>query len=448
MFETTSVFDALELDHTQQRVAARSALALAHTRVENHLGAFLSGSVSEEEFDSRLASVQPEMDAYVASACEECGHDQPEHITAALIDTYRVNRRWQPRVAYPDYPAPYGAQPADQPIDPAIAQQQQDPGLQMPGGQPQAPMAPEMQQMQPPIDPMQMQQIPPVDPMQQQAFASEGKQSLPFERRSWAAPMGYETQQVPPEEFGQFGDELGQGLGMAGQQGPPADFWGRRQFMRENPGYQEEQPWVDGQTAEPVQSMPYQGLESAPSFHGAANNPSDQKDDSNKLVKCPECGGSKKTANGEQCPRCDGKGTVHNFGPSMLDNVASVQAPRVRQWRPVVAESGNTDLAGPEPKMDKAEWTRSNPGMPEDESKMHPTKHKDPLVPMPMTNRDQDGHELSEIGEQTTEHKDLPAADGDNSGFSTETPGGKGDHTKTFGDGKHADPVTKATQPE
>lgn len=365
MFETTSVFDAMELDHTQQRLAARNALALAHIRVENALGAFLSSSVGSDEFEARLASVKPEMEAYVSSACEECGHDKPEHITASLIDNYRVNRRWQPRVAYPQYPEPMGAQPAGQPIDPAIAQQQEDPAMQMPQGQPQAPVAPGMEHMQQP-------QMPGMGEM----------------------PM------VPGQMPGQL---------------PVA-----------HPG-------------------DLQGVFSSEGKQGATN-PSDQKSDVNKEVTCPACGGNGKTANQSECPKCHGKGKVGNFGDSVLDKVTHVPEHRVRRWTPVVA-AGNTDLGGPEPKMDKAEWTRSNPGMPDDDSKQFPVEHKDPLVPIIMTNRDQDGHDLKEIGEQTTEHKDLPAAQPTDHGFYD---GGEehGPHTKTFGDGKHVDPVTKATQPE
>jgi hypothetical protein len=52
-------------------------------------------------------------------------------------------------------------------------------------------------------------------------------------------------------------------------------------------------------------------------------NPSDQSDDSNKSVPCPECGGDGKTNGGKKCPRCKGQGHVNDWGPSTLDAVSS-----------------------------------------------------------------------------------------------------------------------------
>src|ERR1039458_9129583 len=98
-YATTSVFDVLADDENQERVGARKALGLAHIRIENHLGRFLRGAVTMEEFDARMATVQDQFAAYVAEACSETGHDGAEHIAHALVDHYAVQRRWQPRSA-------------------------------------------------------------------------------------------------------------------------------------------------------------------------------------------------------------------------------------------------------------------------------------------------------------------------------------------------------------
>lgn len=161
----------------------------------------------------------------------------------------------------------------------------------------------------------------------------------------------------------------------------------------------------------------------------SSNNPAEQADDSNKKVACPECGGSGKTASHKECPRCKGAGKVSNFGPSALDALESK-----------VAGDGPTGLGGPEPKMDKAKWTPQNIKKLDVPSEIHPTKEKDILEPMIPDNEEP----LKEIGENTTEHVDLPSGTSE-TGFSD---GGvtKGENTKTFPKGKHiVDPVTART---
>lgn len=363
MFDTDSVFNVLAADDSDRRVASRRALALAHTRVDNALGAYLKGAVTKDDFESRLAQVQDELTAHVALACEESGHDKPEFITASLIDNYRVNRRWQPRQAAPM--GPFGRQDENlQYVDPTQG------GLfptELSGQYPQQAINPQQ------IDPATGR------PMQ------PGYQAVPAED--------------PNQGMGAIGDMYNDDpySGAEYENGERNfDDWG---------GYQDPRR--------------------------AAYNPSDQKDNADKQVACPECGGSKKTANGEPCPRCGGKGTVRNFGNSVLDSVAHV------------AGEGNTNLGEPEPKMDKRKWTPETVGDPDPGSTMNPNRHKDPLQVIPAANRAEPGHELTEIGEQTTVTEDLPAAQGDDSGFSTEVPEGRAPHTKTFPKGDQATPVTR-----
>lgn len=86
--ETISLFDSMEMDNTQRRVASRRALALAHNRVETSLGRFLRGARSEEEFFDRLALVQDDFSGLVTTASSEVGHDYPAAIASALRDHY------------------------------------------------------------------------------------------------------------------------------------------------------------------------------------------------------------------------------------------------------------------------------------------------------------------------------------------------------------------------
>lgn len=370
MFDTASVFDVMAADDADRRVASRRALALAHTRVENQLGAFLRGAVTSEDFDTRLAAVREDFDAHIASACEETGHDQPQHISASLIDHFRVERRWQPRGAA--VVAPFDREA---------------------GGYRYTPDGPEDR--------------PTLQEEMGEAPASVYNTPAPVvntypdtqdQRDAYLRGRGLGPQS-PAEMVDEYGNPIEYAPHQYGDPEAAFDEWG---------GYQDPRR--------------------------AATNPSNQDDDSNKVVTCPECGGSKKTANGQPCPKCGGKGVVRNFGDSVLDHVAVVKR----------AETGEAGLGEAEPKMDKRKWTPQNVGNPDPGSRMHPNKVKDPLAPIIMTNRDQDGHDLSEIGEQTTTRMDLSdAASDDGSGFSTATPGGKAPHTKTFPKGDQASPVTR-----
>jgi hypothetical protein len=99
---------------------------------------------------------------------------------------------------------------------------------------------------------------------------------------------------------------------------------------------------------------------------------------------------------------------------------------------------GNTDLGGPEPKIDKKLWTPQNLGDPKVEDGMWPTERKDVVVPIGPPNNE---HELKEIDGGGTERVELDTADDLSSGFAA---GGEssGPHTDTFGGSGQADPVT------
>lgn len=136
---------------------------------------------------------------------------------------------------------------------------------------------------------------------------------------------------------------------------------------------------------------------------------------------CHGCGqGSVEFAEHGQCPYC---GTMRGAQATAATKTA---------------ESGNTDLGGPEPKMDKRLWTPQTVGEPDVASGIH----KDATEPIgPPSNEG----ELKEIGD--AEHQSLPSNSGD-AGFAS---GGEdsGPHTDTWsGKGDLASPVTHETQPE
>lgn len=418
MYNTASVFDALEVDTTNRRTASRQALALAHKRVESHLGNFFRGAQSEEEFMARLSLVSDDFETYVHTASQEVGHDHPEHIAEALKDMYL-------QAAVPP-----------QFVDPETENNE--------------------------------------DADTEDDEASE--KSASFLAGSWTVVAGEATEHY---------EELRRKYEESGHSADHARDEAGRQVKKEHEDQKREEDgtfssveadkkhWIQDAVKKPGQlhkdlgvpegeKIPEEKLEEAEHSDSKkvreraqfaenvkkGNNPAEQPEERTReqggedhKVACPECGGRGKTANNENCPKCHGAGKVRNFGDSMVDNVgADVKS---SSWT-IIAEEGNDGLGGPEPKMNKDKWTRDNPGQPDDKSKYHPTEEKDPTDPIVMTNRDQDGHDLSEIGEKTTEREELPSAEGlDDSGFNTETPGGKGPHTKTFPKGDQTDPVTR-----
>lgn len=88
-YDTPSLFESLDADQTQQRVASRRALAIADTRIASTMGQFLRGATSVEEFAERLGLVQEDFDWLITSAAEEVGYDQPELLKEAITASYR-----------------------------------------------------------------------------------------------------------------------------------------------------------------------------------------------------------------------------------------------------------------------------------------------------------------------------------------------------------------------
>jgi hypothetical protein len=163
----------------------------------------------------------------------------------------------------------------------------------------------------------------------------------------------------------------------------------------------------------------------------------------------------------------DGGGDTLDFVASAADAAPFVGRPR---WSPVrTAADGDsydqkteklptgpadstTGLDGPSPKIDKGPsrkpgdqgWSLDDIDVP---SKAHPTETIDVTEALPRENvTDSVKDNVEGIGEQTTEQVDLPSGTGmDDAGFNAEKNTGTSGPTKTFGDGKHADPVGSAS---
>lgn len=442
MYTTTSVFDVLAADETDRRVASRRALALAHTRVDNRLGAFLQQAVTKDEFDARLAAVEDDLKTHVAEACEECGHDHPEHITASLIHHFERTRRWQPRGAAKLDKAERDALPTGDFVDkkdrkyPIEDKDHAEKAEQFAAGTSEEKK----------VDEEVHERYPDLGKDKKSA---QGKQS---------APLG-SGRQWPPVESEQFPPELDQYSVPAPSADPQRLQW--QSSPEANAAYEQ---WLAEQggpplgQGSPVQPSPYRqpidpeleremqggdpsrlnGINGTPLTSRTADmgfDPSLQQDKEAEDI-CPACGGGGTSNSGQPCQHCGGHGYVAGYGNSVLDHVAKL------------ADSGNTDLGGPEPKMDKLKWEPKNldqrPG--EESGGRWPTKDKDIIQPIRAENRDQDGHELSEIGEVSAlKTETLPTASESNeTGFfdGGETKG----PTSWQGGDNQATPVTHEVQ--
>lgn len=406
MLETVSLFDAMELDNTQHRIASRRALALAHNRVERNLGRFLRGAQNEDEFFERLGLVQDEFAGYISTASTEVGHEHPEHIAAALKDHYRLavdkvefeetpeeeqEEKDEEKVAATESISPKKAKKALKKMAKAGRTWKQAMPLE---GEQGSPLVGQNSQGQYPIQP-----------------GDEAMHTCP--------KCGSMNHQSNP----QTGDPQCLDCGYSGS---PANPYG----MEPSPG--------GLYPAEDAATVTEGGAFDRGFGHGAAKTADmysgDHGDSTDKEVTCPECGGDGKTAGAKPCGKCKGKGKVPNFGDSILDAYFGKTAEE---------NQNNTDLDGPEPKMDKRLWTPSAPGKPKyEDGPRHPTEDKDITeVIGPMRN----DHELSEIHGQGThfEEKTLPTQDGDKPFADNNM--AQGPHTKTFNGDGQVDPVTNET---
>jgi hypothetical protein len=409
--DTISLFDNLEMDITQQRIASRRALALAHTRVEHNLGRFLRGARTEAEFEERLALLQEDFAGFVTTASAEVGHTHPEHIAAALKDHYRL-------AVGPGSPIdPWGS--ADMKGFNQEYGQAPEPGVCALCANKDSSFCPQCMAIQ-----HEMKQQAPYDPMHAMAAKAVEFEETPAEEqekedektaRTWKHAMPLQTPGAPPMPPAQQAAQM-MGQPQPGQPGqPPVAPPGAQQALQGTG----QPPVPPPGTNQAPQGTPrvLGGKQGSPL--AAAQNPADQDDDSSRLVTCPECGGDGKTAGATSCGKCKGKGKVPNFGDSMLDALTSKTADE---------KHDNTELDGPEPTMNKSQGPGSMPDVP------GAIVEKDVTEPIKATNEG----ELKEIGD--IEHKSLPS-NTENAGFQT---GGEdfGPHTDTFGKGKQADPVT------
>jgi hypothetical protein len=478
-FETISLFDDLENDQTMQRVASRRTLALAHTRVEQHLGAFFRGAQSVEEFEARLALVVDDFNHYVASSAEEIGYSTPEHVRETILESYRTASAESPTCDVCNK----SMNPVDKMVGGtclACAKKNQEsvtssvgepcPNCGKPGGcdhghdeesEEDDETAPKTSAFKWSVDnfaapgqPGGAASMPPngnmvgapgvTPPVQNAATAMNpqagGAAAVP------TVPQGTTNPNADINDVGQQsqgGIPLGANATMPGMNQQTPTVTGSVVAAE---GYSPADQDLDGDGASVLDALDHSGpdedktdkktshvwkITGYPGYLAAANT--DCELCSERVPKS-----STSVVDGLRlCPDCRGNDTPDASQTSELET-------QNRQ-----ASSGNTDLGGPEPKIDKAHKPVGDPEDGTEDSGRWPTKRKDIVEPIKAENRDVNGkpnHVLKEIGEKTTETEKLPGNKGD-AGFDN---GGvnKGPHTKTF-DGKgQVDPVTKPVFPD
>jgi hypothetical protein len=425
MLETPSLFDAMEQDTTMQRVASRRALALAHKRVESHLGAFFRGAQSEEEFFERLALVQDDFAGYVHTAAEEVGHENSDNIAIALKDHYR-------EAAAPKFIDPKKEEEED------FEGEEEDPKTSKTAWTITA--AGEGYQL-----PRTEEGVWPQDNQGWHDYLMNMDQEYGTEQRS---PLHHDGRcpmcNQPQAQTGLLEAPGSEGQpGMSQYNDPYVDPNGQQGGGYA--GQMPEAPRTAGVNVHPDQ-MIQPGQMQNPAMQ-QANDPTQMPQAAGMQAQPPSPG----MPQPPQLPVQHGQpqpGQPGTVDPTQVDpnnpynNITAFTDPtKMSAWTITADGDSPAGFGTTEQPINKQ---HKEPAKPDTGDVRHPTKEKDILEPMVYKNRDE-GNDLKEIGESQTKTIDLPAATGDDSGFSTETPGGKAPHTKTFPKGDQASPVTHET---
>lgn len=432
-FDTTSLFDVLAQDDTDIRVAQRRALALAQTRVENRMGAFLRGARSEEEFEQRLALLMDDFTGAVRTASTETGYDSPEHIAEA------VKQHYAEQVEFVDPRAEEEDDPEGEESDSKASSVESD-------STPKEASVRAGEWLLTPHTATGLVPEPAPDPNVQPGYdrANAVAQGLCPTCGGQGSPDG----RTPCPECGGSGMKDPEQIPYAGDNSQFHAHTGDSFLAGEHTAEKEHMKGVSPKRNRQYEHIKEQLEDSGKSTdrakEEAARTVNKQREEHGETK-----GSSTHTALGEApqaapvqptqqpCPICGVANCPHQQGQLTgmpTPNSAPVHAST--GWT-VFAEDGhgNTGLGGPEPKIDKAHTPLH--GAPEGAA----DKQVDITQPLVPKNRTE--NPLDQMGD--VKEESLPAASGDDSGFSTETPGGKGDHTKTFPKGDQTNPVTHET---
>lgn len=431
MLDTGSVFDVLASDDSDRRLAQRKALVLAETRLDNTLGRFLRAAVTEEEFGARMAACRDDFGRHVAEACAEVGHEDPAGIAKVLTSSYLRSRRWQPKHAFGTPQVHYD-------------------GLAYPDA------GNEDAHLGPPNFPHGDPNVPGNCPSCGSPNVDENAQTCmdcgfngnPGHR--YEGDRGYLARTAGDDpHWIEHGDKhpgaLHRELGVPEGEKIPEDklegaLHSDNKKERERAQYAENVKKVRkgqdiGKEVDPAEEQD--------SNDGKGVNEPHQDDEDAKAPKIKSSAEIRNPLN-NSCADCGSRvdrSSDYGSKPGQPDQILCSTCNAQGQSK--AAADGNTDLGGPEPKMDKRLWEPSNLGDPEIADGRWPTERKDMTEPIGPPNNE---HELSEIGEKFTEHQSLPS-ETENSGFQSGGPG-PAPHTDTFGGDGQASPVTRETQPE
>lgn len=457
------VFEVLAADENDHRLAARKALNLSEGRVNQRLGKWFSDSQNATDFDARFTYVEDQFNSIIKAASEETGHENPEAIAKALRDHYRpaeYHRAYTIHEARRPKMCPYH----NEIVDISLASADPQAGYNAMSSHAWGKNHCQGNDYEGPRCKFKKEMV-------TQSYWDNHQETLNEKRDQIEQPIEQFTE--PEAEITETPIdtvEETEAPEFVGEDGPleVSEAPAVSEFTMEMAAnVKETTSYVDGGHF----------LADGSAARTATENPSDQDDTSNKSVSCPECGGDGKTNGGKTCPRCKGHGKVNDWGSSTLDALNSKTAnqfikKRGDKW--VVtkhsdgsvisthaskeqaeasfkammmhkgADENNTDLDGPEPKIDKRLWTPENVKKYKEKSERWPSVEKDIIEPIKAVNDDP----LVEIGEKTTETQKLPTGEGlDGGGFAK---GGEesGPHTKTFPDKKQTDPVTQKSELE
>lgn len=495
-----SLFHVIAADETDKRKIARQALVLSETRINERLGKFLGNSKTASEFDNRLSLVADDFKGIIETTCLELGHDNPQAIAKSLYAHYRPQEQ-QRTASVHEARRPKMCPYHNEVVDISLATGDPRAGYESMSSHAWGNNHCQGKDFEGKCNfkkEMVTQSF--WDDHQKNLDERREQRQQDAQRFENVTPIN----EVPVDETPVAADEpsimdgadsaVGTGtmdggtvesepLAIAASTHEADKDWIQKAVKRpgqlhkdlgvpEGEKIPEEKLEEAEKSDDPKEKERAQFAENMKGLKkGSVDSDSGVGPKASKNVPCPECGGDGKTAGNTSCPRCHGQGRVSDWGESALDALeSSVDKPTIsdREVRTCpncgamtekspctvcgkpfeksarTADKGNTDLGGPEPKIDKRKWNpkENAPELPD--SKRHPTKQKDITEPIKRKNNDgiTNTEPLEEIGEGQTESVKLPAAEGDDSGFAPNNME-KGPHTKTWkGTDGQADPVT------
>lgn len=392
----SNFFEFLELEQREERMAERRAAVMAKARVDNQMGDFLRTSSTNDEFEARAELVSEDFENIVLGACREANVERAySSVYKAVLDQY-VPAAHVAKVASIQHEA---RKPKMCPYHSEVT------AISLAQGEPQAGYSAMAQHawsdkhcQGTDYDGAKCNFKP---EMTTQSYWDE-KAEKAEERKQQRAEEA-QQQQVEQEHIEEITTPVDEPVEEVAEE--PADNVVDVDFGSPEPVSDTEVPMAMAASFQEPRTAEYKYVK--------------QRGDKWVIVQ-------------------KGTGKVLSTHDSKEQAEAAFRAMEMNMHGGKVADTDVTGLGGPEPKIDKRKWTPETVKKidVDDANGRWPTKTVDPLVPIVDENRDK----LEQIGENTTEHQNLPSSD--NGGFETKKNVDNGSQGGTFPNRNQTKPVS------